>query len=168
MRTEEIGCWSDALFLMESRGFSKEDAAELALQLFNFGVSAAYDRMRPSRPMDLPALPPPSQAAAPAPASTPAPAKKAKPKREPAKGLHRMPADFDLGDDMRAFATERAFPPAAINMMWLKFTNHYRANGATAVDWKAKWRTWVLKTVEFNTRDGRTPSGSDATSGGFL
>jgi len=168
MRTEEIGTFSDVLFLLEGRGFTKQDAQALVLQVFGWGVASAFDRMRPTRPLppDLPqevhqalSLCLETEAAAPKPT---------KPKREPAKGLHRIPADFAIDDDMRCFAVERAFPPRAIEAMWTKFFNHYRANGQTAVDWKAKWRTWVMKTVEFNTRDGRTPGGLDNTGGGFL
>src|SRR5579872_5599627 len=113
MKVEEIGCWSDVLNLMENRGFSKSDAVELALQIFNWGVRAAIDQMRPSRPSpsDLPALP--SSAQLPLVETSPAP-KPAKPRKEPAKGLHRIPADFVLDDDMRKFAADRAFPPRAI------------------------------------------------------
>lgn len=163
---EEVGCWSDVLFLMESRGFSKADAAELALQIFNWGIRAAIERMKPSRPnpSDLPDMAAQLQLTVEGAGAAQAKAKK----KEPSKGLHRIPADFALDDDMRAFATDRAFPPKAIDAMWMKFFNHYRANGQTAVDWRAKWRTWVMKTVEFNTRDGRTPGGEDTTRGGFL
>lgn len=162
-------CWSDVLLLMESRGFSRDEAVETALQLFNWGFRAAFDRMRPSRPMpnDLPSTP---DVAAQLTLTSEPPAERAAPKkkREPAKGLHRIPADFALDDDMRKFAADRAFPPKAIEAMWQKFYNHYVANGQTAVDWRAKWRTWVMRTVEFNTRDGKTPAGVDTTQGGFL
>lgn len=166
---EEIGCWSDVLHLMENRGFSSGEATEVALQLFNWGFRAAVDRLRPTRqaPADLPASP---EVAAQLTLVGETPTERARParKKEPAKGLHRIPADFELTSDLFQFARDRAFPPAAIDAMWMKFTNHYRGNGATAVDWKAKWRTWVLKTVEFNTRDGRTPGGGDTAGGGFL
>lgn len=159
---EEIGCWSDALHVMENRGFSKEDATEVALQIFNWGIRAAFERMRPSRPMpsDLPT----PQLTVSEGGSAPATRKKS----APAKSLHRIPEDFELSDDMRKFAEDREFGPMAIQTMWQKFFNHYRGNGQTAVDWKAKWRTWVMKTVEFNTRDGRSPNGGNNAGGGFL
>ncbi len=166
---EEIVCWSDALHLMENRGFSKDDAAELALQIFNWGIRAAFDRMRPSRPLpaDLPAEVHEAAQLALIADNAPPPPKPAKAKREPAKGLHRIPPDFSLDNDMRCFATERGFAAGAISRMWEKFFNHYRANGQTAVDWRAKWRTWVMKTVEFNTRDGVNPNGG-RPDGNFL
>ena len=172
MKVEELGCWSDALFLLESKGFSKDDAAELVLQIFSWGIRASLDRLRPSRPLpaDLPQEV--HDAAAQLTllaetASPPAPAKPAKVRREPAKGLHRIPPDFALDDDLRCFAIERGFGAKAIEGMWLKFFNHYRAKGETAVDWRAKWRTWVMKTVEFNTRDGVSPNGG-RPDGNFL
>lgn len=161
----ELGTFSDVLFYLERAGIDKDRAREIVTQVFCWGVDAAMVRLRHAKPA-------PADAPETAPqltlVETTAPAKAAKPKREPSKGLHRMPSDFALTDDMKCFAAERAFPPAAINAMWLKFTNHYSANGQTAVDWKAKWRTWVMRTVEFNTRDGKTPGGSDTTGGGFL
>lgn len=152
---------------MEGRGFSRDEATEVAMQIFNWGFRAAIDRLRPSRPApsDLPSLPlPEGQGGL---FEQPAPPKPAKAKREPSKALHRIPEDYALTEDMRGFASERGFAPKAIEGMWQKFFNHYRGNGQTAVDWKAKWRTWVMKTVEFNTRDGISPNGGRA-DGNFL
>lgn len=151
---------------MESRGFSKTEAVEVALQIFHWGMRAAMDQLRPSRPQpsDLPKIEGGGQAALFAEAQ---PAKPAKPRKEPAKGLHRIPPGFGLDEDMRKFALDRAFDGKAILAMWEKFFNHYAGNGATAVDWKAKWRTWVMKTIEFNTRDGRGPGGGPQ-NGNFL
>lgn len=165
MAADELGTFSDLLFRMEQDGVSPEKAVTYALTAFQWGVAACMDRLRPTRPVpsDAPSMP----AAQLSLIETPALPRPVKPKREPAKGLHRLPADFVLSDDMRAFARERAFGDAAITGMWQKFFNHYRGNGQTAVDWKAKWRTWVLKTVEFNTRDGVSPNGGRA-DGNFL
>ncbi len=169
LTAEKLGTFSDALFCLENHGVAKDLASQIATTLFQLGVSAAVDLMRPTRPTPVDAPQVEAQLTL-IETSTPgsAPRRKKRKKSEPAKGLHRIPADLELTDDMRCFAAERAFPAPAINAMWLKFTNHYRANGQTAVDWKAKWRTWVMKTVEFNTRDGRTPGGNDTTGGGFL
>jgi hypothetical protein len=165
MNMLEMGCWSDALFLMENRGFSKEEATELALQLFNWGMKCAFDRMRPSRP--LPAdLPPEVHAAAEFTLTAetvlpPSPAKPAKPRREPKKAPHRFPADFVLSDELLAFARERGFTAVEIDSMWAKFSNHHKANGSEFVDWNAAWRTWVMRSVDYKNRDNRGPGGGD-------
>jgi hypothetical protein len=149
MKAEEVGNFSDALFFMEQHGVSKVDAKTIALQIFNWGVGACLDQLRPSRPFpsDLPDVQAQTVMFA-----EPEP-KKARAKSEPKKALHRIPADFILMDDMRQFARERAFTPNEIESMWTKFFNHYTANGETAVDWKAKWRTWVMRGVEYKQRD---------------
>lgn len=85
----------------------------------------------------------------------------------PAKELHRLPDDFTMSDDLRQFAIDRAFRPRAIDDMWARFTNHYRGNGKTAVDWKAKWRTWVMQDVKWNTERGIS-SDSGRQDGNYL
>lgn len=105
-----------------------------------------------------PLAPPPS------PATTPA-----KPQKVP-KGS-RLPSDWALSDDLRAWTQTELLPFGAgipaitawIERAAKRFENHWRAaSGKTSVksDWDAAWRTWVLKDIE----DGRLPvrgSGDD-------
>lgn len=124
---------------MEKSGIAKDDAAQIATTLFQWGVSAAVDRMRPTRPApaDLPQLP--EQASLIAEAAQPKPAKT----KRPAMVKRRIPDDFALTADLITFARERGFAEARIRKMFDDFVNYYRASGKTWADWNAVWRTWV-------------------------
>ncbi len=158
MTAEEIGSFSDVLLYMERHGIAKEAASTIATQLFQWGVSAAMDRLRPTRPApnDLPELP-----AQPALFEEPAKvAKPAKPK-EPKKVAHTWPEGFCLEEPMIAFARERGFQAHEIQRMWERFRDRNQARGEKYADWKAAWRTWVGNQVEFRNRDqGARGSGS--------
>ncbi|WP_316227856.1 hypothetical protein [Bradyrhizobium sp. SZCCHNR3015] len=158
MKIEDMGTFSDALSYMEQHGIGPDDAKKLALQIFNWGIGAALDRMRPSRPspVDLPEVPG-EQLSLIQETAAPKPKKAAAPKKAP----HRIPQDFVKDEDMTCFARERGFTIGEIESMWLKFFNHYAANGETAVDWRAKWRTWVMRGVDYKARDNRGPGGRD-------
>ena len=148
MDVKQVGNFSDGLFCMEQRGFSVDEARELALLFFNWGVAACVDRLRPTRPM--PSDVPPVTLEQLALVSTdPTP----KTKHAPKKALHRIPEDMAFSPELRKFAHDRAFTPTEIENMWTKFFNHYLANGETAVNWESKWRTWVMRGVEYKNRD---------------
>ncbi|NPU23978.1 hypothetical protein [Bradyrhizobium denitrificans] len=150
MRVEEIGNFSDVLFFMERHGIAKEAASTIATQLFQWGVSAAMDRLRPTLPApnDLPAIPAQS-------ALFEEPVKAAKPAKpkEPKKVAHSWPEGFSLDEAMIAFARDRGFRAQEIQRMWERFRDRNQARGEKYADWKAAWRTWVGNQVEFRSRD---------------
>lgn len=147
MKAEDVGNLSDALFFIEQLGASKLDAKTVVLKIYYAGMGACLDQLRDDRPFpaDLSHLV--------AQASPAAEIELPKGKKAPKKALHRIPSDMILTDELRQFAKERAFSANEIESMWVKFFNHYLANGDTAVDWKAKWRTWVMRGVDYKIRD---------------
>lgn len=58
----------------------------------------------------------------------------------------RIPDDFALTDDMRAWAAEKR-PDVDLELATEMFVNYWRAKStnATKLDWVATWRNWVLK-----------------------
>ncbi len=72
------------------------------------------------------------------------------PTRAPARGS-RIPENWCLGDEARAYAVEKGLSAAEIEREAEKFLNHFRsASGANArkTDWSATWRKWVLGAID--------------------
>ena len=77
-------------------------------------------------------------------------------KRDPKKAMHRIPEDFRLTPDLRKYASDRSFTPTEIETMWAKFYSHHKSNGKEFVDWNHAWLTWVLRGVEYKSRQQET------------
>lgn len=71
---------------------------------------------------------------------------------KPPKRATAAPDTFPLDDDLRAWAAEHV--PTVSDEMRLfretaKFLDHHRAKGSTMKDWRAAWRNWMLRAVEY-------------------
>jgi hypothetical protein len=73
-------------------------------------------------------------------------------KRKP---RHALPADFKLTDDMRQFALSRGFSTDKIQRQLERFIDHHKSQGTLSADWAASWRTWVNRSIEFETKNLR-------------
>lgn len=151
MKRDELHTFSDVLFCMEGHGVPKELASHIAALVFQWGVAAAMIRTRP------PVMLPPDAPKADAPFQlslivNPEPKKKKEPKQAP----HRIREDFARTPEHTAFAKERAFTEMEIARMWDRFKNHYLGGTQESPDWSARWRTWVMKEVEFKSKQQET------------
>jgi hypothetical protein len=143
---------------MEKHGIAKDDAASIATTLFQWGVSAAMERLR--MPPPIPADAPPVDVGQ---LALIEPAKPAKPKR-PAMAKRRIPDDFTLTVERADYARKRGFKERLIDEMFEDFRNYYLKTGKCWSDWDAVWRTWVGNQVKrFNNGGG---PGND--TGNFL
>jgi hypothetical protein len=61
------------------------------------------------------------------------------------------PDGFALDDSLREYALKEKFDP---DREFKKFHNKAEANGYTAKDWRAKFRTWIDRAVEYRERYG--------------
>ncbi len=64
------------------------------------------------------------------------------------------PDGLAMGDGERQFAEERGFRGTAAVRLWESFEARSKSRGATYVDWHAAWRSYVLKQIEFDARNG--------------
>ncbi len=71
---------------------------------------------------------------------------KATPKRATA-----APSAFLLDDDLRRWATENA-PSVDLDRETARWLDHHRAKGSTFKDWRAAWRTWMSRAVDYAPR----------------
>lgn len=73
----------------------------------------------------------------------------------------RLPDDFTVTDEMRAFAQTRA-PDVRIDLETEKFRNYWTAlagSKGVKLDWPATWRNWMLRAQEDrHARTGRPPA----------
>lgn len=147
---------------MEKAGIAKDDAAKIASTLFQWGVSAAFERVRttPPAPSDLPEVVAGMELF-----DNGEKQKATKPRRAPAMAKRRIPDDFTLTPERAAYAKGRGFKDAAVTEMFEDFRNYYLKTGKCWSDWDAVWRTWVGNQVKrFN--NGAGPNGDN--SGSFL
>ena len=89
--------------------------------------------------------------------------------RTPPKRGTRIPADFDVTDEMKTWATTNT-PNVAGWRETQKFINYWQAKsgaGATKLDWPATWRNWMLKAAE-QAPNGRASPGLVAHNGLML
>lgn len=63
------------------------------------------------------------------------------------------PADFAIDDDQRAWAATNA-PTVNIDRETERFLDHHRAKGSTFKDWRAAWRTWMSRAVDYGPKAG--------------
>jgi hypothetical protein len=155
---------SDFLFVLEGRGFSKDEAVQMFMNAFDTGFRAALDRLRPSRPMPPDAPTPSDEQLAEVDAIAAAPAPAAKKKTRVAKVQRRIPDDFEMTDERLAYGTGRGFSRAQVAGMFENFVGYYRQTGKQWADWDATWQTWVRRQVERNNQS----RGPDDRGGGFL
>ena len=64
------------------------------------------------------------------------------------------PDDLVLGDVERKFAEDRGYRGTAAVRLWESFENRSKSRGVTFIDWPAAWRSYVLKQLEFDAKDG--------------
>ena len=63
----------------------------------------------------------------------------------------RCPEDFEVTDQMRAWATEK-FPHVDLERQTETFRDH--EFGRAKTDWLATWRNWIRRSAEFGPRNG--------------
>jgi hypothetical protein len=158
MDTSDLGTFSDVMFYLEQKGVGKDAARDIVTRVFMWGIAAAMDRLRPTRPLpaDVPPVTP-EQLSLIAEPPAPKPAKPPKPKQV----ARTFPEDFTLTEPLIVFAANRGFNPIETQRMWERFRDRNMAKGEKYADWNAAWRTWVNNQVEFRNRDGRGPGGRD-------
>jgi hypothetical protein len=154
--------FSDVLFCLENHGLPKDLACRIATTCFQWGVSAAIDRMRPARPVPTDA-PQPTAEQADAIAATPAPTA---PKKKSSRAMvqRRIPDDFELTAERSEYATGRGFSRQQAAAMFESFVGYYRQTGKKWADWDATWQGWVRRQVDRNNQQ----RGPDDRGGGFL
>lgn len=76
--------------------------------------------------------------------------------REAPRRKHKIPDDFAVTDEMRAWVIEKTDVSASsIDAETEKFRDHFTANGETKVDWIAAWRNWIRRSPDFGPRSRR-------------
>jgi len=90
--------------------------------------------------------------------ATPAPtAKRSKPSGR-TKTL--LPEDFTLTDARRDYAIAKGLAPGAVALVFEHFQNHHRKEATMMADWDAGWRTWTIKQLDIDSRNGRVSAAS--------
>jgi hypothetical protein len=59
------------------------------------------------------------------------------------------PGEFEVTEEMWAWAQEQGVAHARVESETAKFLDHHKAKGSKFIDWDAAWRTWMRKSVEF-------------------
>ena len=72
------------------------------------------------------------------------------------------PSEFVIDDDLRAWAGSHVPTLQAETERWL---DHHRAKGSTFKDWRAAWRTWMGRAVEYGPRALPATTGPRRTAG---
>jgi Helix-turn-helix domain len=70
-----------------------------------------------------------------------------------------IPADLELSAHMLAFADERGWDCVRCEHEFELFKAYYGGNGDLAVDWGARWRSWVLRGLKFDDKERREARG---------
>lgn len=163
MDTADLGTFSDVLFYLENRGIEKDSAREIVTTVFGWGINAAMDRLRPTRPVpcDMPAGSAEQLAAIEPPPPRPAKKKTSR----PAMVQRRIPNDFALNDERAAYAKSRGFRDSQVVEMMEEFIGYYRKTGKPWADWDAVWQGWVRRQVE---RMNQHRGPDNHAGGGFL
>lgn len=79
--------------------------------------------------------------------------------RAPRKRGTRVPDDFEIDDGLREWARKNA-PGIDLRAETEQFLDYHRGKGSVQKDWRATWRTWMRKAVEFSKgRGGAAPAG---------
>lgn len=59
------------------------------------------------------------------------------------------PEGGSLDADLRQYAVARGVPEARVADVWEHFESYHRAKGSKFSDWRAAWRTWVLRERQY-------------------
>lgn len=86
---------------------------------------------------------------------TPTPKEKDKPIGLSKKRKHSIPSDFCVTAEMRQWSDAKT-PNLDVDHETQQFIDHYNAKGENALDWTAKWRTWMRNAF---TEFGKYPHG---------
>jgi hypothetical protein len=77
----------------------------------------------------------------------------------------KLPADFALDDEMRAFAERRGWEARRQDREFEKFRERHTEKATLSANWRSSWRTWVLNGVGYDERDGRRSSSTRTADG---
>lgn len=61
----------------------------------------------------------------------------------------RIPEDFSITPDMRAWAQQHA-PVVNLEQATAEFVDHFLANGKRFVRWDAAWRNWIRRVPQYS------------------
>ncbi len=61
-----------------------------------------------------------------------------------------IPNGFELTDELIAFARKQGVNNGSIEAVFNHFKDHHKAKGTVCLDWKAAWRTWVMREIQFS------------------
>lgn len=59
------------------------------------------------------------------------------------------PAEFEVTDDMLAWAVDEGVPDESVMLATERFLGHHRAKGSMFADWSAAWMNWMRNEVRF-------------------
>ncbi len=62
----------------------------------------------------------------------------------------RLPTDWRLTSRCIQYAIDRGYTGPQVEHLAEGFTSHHQAKGDTSLDWKASWRMWVLRDLDFH------------------
>ena len=68
----------------------------------------------------------------------------------PAKQRRQLPPDFQLSENLKAFASKLGLNGDRVDEVFSQFTDYHRARGSKMIDWDAAWRTWVRNERKFS------------------
>lgn len=61
----------------------------------------------------------------------------------------QIPTDFELTEELKAYAIDHGLAPGTIPSIFQHFKDHHQAKGSVMLDWNAAWRTWVNRDKQF-------------------
>lgn len=79
--------------------------------------------------------------------------------RSSPKRKQRLPQDWTLSDEERAFAIQSGLDPPTVEDQAVRFRDYWLGNGEPKADWTATWRNWVRKSKEFGNGRNRGTTG---------
>ena len=65
-----------------------------------------------------------------------------------AKRAHRIPDDFSVTADLRAWGYGKALTDAEMDRATERFVNYWQGSGKAKSDWAATWRNWLLREID--------------------
>lgn len=82
-----------------------------------------------------------------------------------AKRAHRIPDDFSVTDDLRAWGYKKALTDADMDRATERFVNYWQGSGKSKSDWPATWRSWMLREIDDGRLGRRAASNGRASPG---
>lgn len=77
---------------------------------------------------------------------------------KPKKRASQLPSNFEVTEDMRAWAAEKhGLVNGQIEAETERFCNHHTAKASTFVDWTAAWKTWIGRVNQFGNTGSTAP-----------